>query len=110
MANGKPIGGFLFDHLSPMLLLSSVSLFALLLRCREGSGNFSRWIADISSLTFGVYLIHPMVFESFSRTIFLFYGTWHLPWSLPINIALTLSLSFWLVKKLKGLAFFRYLL
>ncbi len=110
MERGAPVAGFFFDHLSPMLLLSSLAFFALMVRFPQGNGRWRRWVLELAPLTFGIYLVHPLVFEISSRLMWIFYGTGHLPWSLLVNISVTLALSAWIVKKLKARPLFRHLL
>jgi len=56
----------LMNYVSPAILLSSVSLFALFAGWKPGV-QMCKWIARISPATFGVYLIHvhPLVWRHY---------------------------------------------
>ena len=69
--SGKVGETFLFEYLSPTVLIVSVAVFLLFkynvsrIRFKERSQNF---IVKLSSLTFGIYLSHIVFLKVFNRT------------------------------------------
>lgn len=97
---GRP-DGFFYDHLSPFVVLSTALLFCWCLSLATPEAKREEQIKWGARLSFGVYLIHPMIIEALSHSLGVFYGSWHLYWSMPLLLVLTLPLSFWVTAQLE---------
>ena len=67
-------GLYMYEYLSPNVILMSAALFCLASRTGSGLGHgggrgafIARWVAGVAPLTLGIYLWHPMLIVAFRK-------------------------------------------
>jgi surface polysaccharide O-acyltransferase-like enzyme len=96
------------EPFSPQIILESVCLFALIVHAASRwnpPARLAAWITGLSSLTFGVYLVHPVFLDLLN--VCGLTSAWHGIWiGVPTQVLVIIAASFavtWLLQRMKFL-------
>jgi surface polysaccharide O-acyltransferase-like enzyme len=113
-AGGGILGTFIVLNYSPTILPMTICLFLTLKDIIRFSGNrllFSKIIVFMSSATFGIFLIHPIILDNVFYFLHLYPWQIHAPLvfyaSLPA--ILTFLISFFIISIIRNIPFGKYL-
>ena len=100
--------GFFYDDLHPFVLIQGVAVFVFLKdRFRDLSPRLSRIVVRLSSYSFGIYLVHPLVMYLCTNHVGVSSSACHVIWFVPIYIIIIFILSYLLVKLISMIPFMR---
>ena len=100
--------GFFYDDLHPFVLIQGVAVFVFFKdRFRSLSPRWSRIVVNLSSYSFGIYLVHPLMMYLFTNLIGVTFSGFHVVWFVPVNIVIVFILSYLLVKLISMIPFMR---
>ena len=91
--------GFFFDDFHFLVLFETLAAFLFIKdHCTGGSPTFQRVIISLSTCSFGVYLIHPLIMYTFDEYFGLNSTSFNPLFFIPVFDIIIFSLSFALVK------------
>ena len=110
-------GGFFTMNLSPNIMIMSTVFFLFMKsldykKIYERHPWFSWFVTHISSTSFGVYLVHVMLVEDFrsGRPGITLHGmTWHPAIAIPVLTALTMFVSYLIVKRMQQIPYVKHI-
>jgi len=111
--NNGEYNGYFYDYLSPNVILYSTAAFILLKYIAENTTIFSnqkKILKALSSASFGIYLIHPMILFGLRAGWFGFSLSalsMNAIYSVPLTVFFTFGLSFLIVFLLQKIPFIR---
>lgn len=100
--------GYFYDYLSPNVIISSVGFFLITKNIRIKSSIMRRFFAEISSHSYGIYLVHVLIL-----TIMSLIGIdWQLMnpiISIPLTTSICLTISFAIINFLRRIKYCKYI-
>lgn len=100
--------GFFYDDLHPFVLIQGVAVFVFLKdRFRNLSLEWSCRVVNLSSYSFGIYLVHPLMMYLCTNLLGVSSSAFNVVWFVPIYIIWIFILSYLLVKLISMVPFMR---
>ena len=100
--------GFFYDDLHPFVLIPGVAVFVFLKdRFRSLSPHWSRIVVKLSSYSFGIYLVHPLMMYLWTNLIGASSSGFNAVWLVPVLTIIIFILSYLLVKLISMIPFMR---
>jgi len=100
--------GFFYDDLHPFVLIQGVAVFVFLKdRFRTLPPKWRRIVVNLSSYSFGIYLVHPLLMNICTEYIGISSSAFNVVWFVPIYIIWIFILSYLLVKLVSMVPFMR---
>ena len=91
--------GFFFDDFHVLVLFETLAAFIFFKdHCKRGGGTFQRAITSLSTCSFGVYLIHPLIMYTFNEYFGLNSTSFDPLYFIPVFDMVIFSLSVIIVK------------